>query len=212
MKTRMPIGTISFNSAPFLALKLRELTKAKIIEWWFFICHKPEDDEAGLKPHIHLWIQPAKSIQTEELRDEFLEPDPNNDKPLGCLPFKSSKFADAYLYFLHNEPYLASKGQARRFHYRHSDFITSDADMLLSESRQIDMMSISPYADMLDAIENGIGWDEYFSRGRVPIPLIKQFRDAWFTLVGHEGNTFRNGREGHPSGFVVNEDGEIIDN
>ena len=216
MKTRMPVSTISFNSAPFLALKLRELTRSKLLEFWFFVVHKPEDDEGGKKQHIHLYAVPAKTIQTEDLRTEFLEPDPSgSEKPLGCLPFKSSKFADAYLYFLHNKAYLASKGQTRKFHYAHNEIITSDSDFLLAEARSIDMLSVSPYADMMDAIEHGISWEEYFSRGLIPIPQIKNFRDAFLFLSEYRDRTFRNGRDGHSDSadsrsFTVDENGEIL--
>lgn len=119
MRTTKPIATISFNSPAFLKLKLEELTKAGKISFWAFIPHKPEDDEAGTKEHNHLYAEPSKMMQTDDLKAELLEFDPEHpDKPKGCLPFRTSKFADWYLYGLHDKRYLASKDS-------HGDFIIS---------------------------------------------------------------------------------------
>lgn len=91
MRTTKPIATISFNSPAFLKLKLEELTKAGKISFWAFIPHKPEDDEAGTKEHNHLYAEPSKMMQTDDLKAELLEFDPEHpDKPKGCLPFRTS--------------------------------------------------------------------------------------------------------------------------
>lgn len=166
MKTSRAIATISFNTPEFLKLKLTELTQAKKISFWFFAYHKPEDDEGGKKYHNHVYIFPSKMLQTDELKDEFIEYDPKNpEKPLGCISFKFSKFADAYLYFIHDKKYLAMKGQSRKYHYSHEDLITSDDDDLLAQARSIDMLSLSPYSDILDAQHQGFTFSEYFRRG-----------------------------------------------
>lgn len=206
MRTTKPIATISFNTPEFLRLKLEELQKAGRLSFWCFIVHKPEDDEGGKKEHIHLYCEPSKMLQTDDLKAALLEFDPSMpDKPKGTISWHSSKFDPWYLYALHDRRYLASKGQSRRFHYQHSDILTSDAEDLLFKARSIDLISISPYADMLDAQANGISWAEYFSRGTVPLPQVALFERAWYLLssVG----TDRDGRLGH-----VDEDtGEVID-
>lgn len=197
MRTTKPISTISFNTPAYLVTKLEELRVAGRISFWAFIPHKPEDDEGGKKEHCHLYIEPSKMLQTDDLRKELLEPDPENveGKPRGVLTFRSSKFDTWYLYGLHDKRYLASISQSRRFQYLHDEMITSDSDDLLCKARSIDMVGLSPYADMQDAIEHGVSWAEYFSRGTVPIAQIKQFEFAWNTLV--ESKTYRNGRSGH---------------
>lgn len=91
--------------------------------------------------------------------------------------------------------------------------ITGDPDNLLALARSIDLLSLSPYADMQDAIQNGITWNEYFSRGYVPLPQIKGFMLAWESLGG--SGTNRAGRPGHPNrndaGDYVNAStGEIL--
>lgn len=197
MKTTLPISTISFNSAEFLAIKLDELATAKILSFWSFIVHKPEDDEGGKKEHIHLYVEPAKSIQTVDLTSELIEFDPDHpEKPKKCISWVKSKFAPWYLYALHDKRYLASQGQSRRFHYSHDEILTSDPDDLHSKAKSIDMLSLSPYADMLEAQSLGLSWAEYFSRGTVPIMQIAQFERAWQTLA--QTATDRDGRSDHP--------------
>lgn len=209
MRTTKPIATISFNTPAYLRLKLSELTSAKRISFWAFILHKPEDDEAGLKEHIHLYIEPSKMLQTDDLRNDLKEYDPEHPaKPRGTLTFGSSKFADWYLYGLHDRRYLAMKGQSRRFHYSHEEIISSDADDLLCKARSIDLLSLSPYADMQDAKNAGFTFQEYFNRGTVPIAQIRQFSQAWDLLSST--HTDRSGRPGHPNDLDVDPDtGEI---
>jgi hypothetical protein len=191
-------------------LKLNELTKAKVISFWCFIPHKPEDDEAGKKNHIHLYIEPSKMLQTDDLKEALKEYDPSNpSKPLGVIKWVYSKFADWYLYAIHDKRYLAMKGQARLFHYLDSDISSSDDDELLSMIRSIDLVSLSPYADMDNAIQSGVSWFEYFNRGTVPIPQITQFQKA-FELIALN-HTHRNGRISH-SPKVDEATGEVLEN
>lgn len=195
MRTTKPIATISYNSREYLTLKLEEWRKAKIISWWCYIYHFAEDDEQGLKDHIHLYVEPAKMLQTEDLRSDLRELDPDHEKPLGCLSWASSKFDHWYMYVLHDEAYLASKGQSRVYHYRHDELVTNDPDELLHRARSIDHLALSPYRAMQEAQEHGITWEEYFSRGHIPIPQIRAFATAWELLM--QARTYRNGRPGH---------------
>lgn len=212
MRTTKPISTISFNTPEFLKLKLNELLKAKVISFWAFIEHKPEDDEGGKKQHQHVYVEPSKMLQTDDLRDELKEFDPQKpDKPKGCLTWKSSKFDPWYLYALHDKRYLASKGQSRKFHYVHDDIQSSDEDDLLCKARCIDMVSLSPYADMEDAIVHGMSFAEFFARGTVPLPQVKLFEAAWNLLCSTV--TDRNGRSGHANdvdGIVDPQTGEVL--
>lgn len=196
MRTSKPISTISYNTTNFLKAKLDHFVTNKIISFYCFIEHLPEDDEAGNKKHIHLYIEPSKMVQTDDLRQELKEIDLNNiNKPLGVLPFRSSDFGNWYLYSIHDTKYLAMKGQSRRYHYKHDDIITSDSDFLLCLSRSIDMLNITPYAKMQEAQEQGLTFDEYFSRGIIPIQQIKNFQLAWQLLAIN--STYRGGRIGH---------------
>lgn len=205
MRTTKPISTISFNSTAFLKTKLDELYKSGVLSFYCFITHKPEDDEGGKKEHAHVYIEPSRMVQTDDIKNELKEFVPSMpDKPLGVLPFVSSKWDSWYMYALHDKRYLASKGQSRKFHYVHDNFITSDSDNLLFKARSIDLISLSPYADMEEAIRSGIDWSSYFSRGTVPLPQISQFAKAWELLTINI--VYRNGKNGHPN---VDEKGEL---
>lgn len=196
MRTTKPISTISFNTPFFLDMKLQELYKNKIISFYAYIRHFPEDDEGGKKEHYHVYIEPSKMIQTEDLKEQFKELDINKqDKPLGVLPFQSSKFEHWYCYSLHDSRYLASKGQSRKYHYNHDDIYSSDYNNLNYLSKTIDMLKLSPYSSMLDAQQQGLTWQEYFMRGGVPIQQLNLFEKAWYLLLSTE--TYRNGQEGH---------------
>lgn len=204
MKTTKPITTISFNTIPYLTLKLDELIKSRKVTFYAFIPHEPEDDEAGTKPHTHLYIEPAVSIQTEDIRDHLKEYDATKPgKPLGVLPFRSCKaWGDWYLYAKHDADYLASKGQSRRFHYTHEQFITSDEDNLNYLTRLIDLSQLTPMRKLREAYELGMTFDDCVYNGHVPIPQINSYATAWNILVSTE-KTRRNGRKGHPDGIQV---------
>jgi hypothetical protein len=202
VRTSKPIATISFNTPSFLEQKLSELTKAGKLSFWAYIAHEPEDDEAGNKPHCHVYVEPSKMIQTDDLRSEFKEFDPNNSKPLGCISFRSSKFDDWYMYGLHDEKYLAAKGQSRRYHYRHDDFRTSDEDDLLFKARSIDLAALTPYADMQEAQRQGLTFSDYFMRGRIPIQQIAHFQRGWDMLIA--AHTFRGDYVPHPDDAYPN--------
>jgi hypothetical protein len=181
-----------------LRLKLTELAGCKLVSFWAIVEHLPEDDEGGKKKHLHVYIEPSKLIQTDDLKEQFKEFDPTNPaKPLGCISFHTSKFADWYLYALHDKAYLASKGESRTYHYHPEDVLTSDEDELLFKVRTINLLAVSPYQAMIDAQAQGVTWEEFFRRGTVPLPQVSLWEKAWFLLVGDR--TDRGGRANHPS-------------
>ena len=150
MRTSKPCSTISYNTAEFLTRKLNDLIKRGHIDFWCFIEHEPEEDEE--KKHKHLYIFPSTLIDTNQLREELKENDVNNPlKPLGCMPFQSSKFADWYLYVVHDSSYLSSKGQARKYHYKDDDIIRSDNAVfnpLFPDEKRIDSKRLLSIPDI----------------------------------------------------------------
>lgn len=193
VRTTKAISTISFNSKEFLELKLNELIKSKIISFWCFITHEPEEDEK--KEHHHVYIIPSKMIQTDDLR-EFLiqhnEDDPS--RPFGCLMFNPSKFDDWFLYGLHDPEYLASKGQGREHYYSQDDFICSSYDDFDEMIKKVDKGKLSPYIAIRKAKENGMSFSQYIQTAGVNINQLHNFQRAW-ELVTPTLN--RNNRTGH---------------
>ena len=195
MKTSKPISTISYNTDSYLILKLNELVEAKVIEFWCYMSHKAEDDEAGKKDHKHIFAIPTKMVQTADLKPHFQEFCGVDKKPLGVTIFVHSDPDNFILYALHDKSYLASKGQSRKFHYEFDEFITNDPDTLYFLYRQIDLLSLSRYHDLVEASEKGLTFKEYLSRGTVPVQQIFQFEHLWSLINSDETN--RNGKPNH---------------
>ena len=212
MRTSKPIATISYNTPEYLKLKLDELSKAGRLSEWYFIHHKAEADEK--KDHIHLYVVPSKMLQTDDLKKEFLQPDPA--KPglfVTCPRWVSSKFQDWYMYAIHDAAYLASKGQTRQYHYRMDDVQAYDRDAFEECVREIDLTTVNAVKRMQDAQKAGLSYAQFFKSGGVPINAVRAYEEAWTLL--QMAATFRNGREGHeeadeaPPDGVDPETGEI---
>ena len=194
MKTSRPFSTISYNTRDFLRSKLEELYSRNILSFYAFIHHEPEEDEK--KDHIHLFLVPNGTQNTDTIRDYFKEYDPTNPlKPRGCLPCNSSKFGDWYLYSLHNPDYLAAKGQAREFIYTESEMEVSD-DLYFGELKgQVDFSPLRRLAAVRSAAENGTPFSDLVRSGFIPVPLINQYEKTYNICVS--SYVFRNGRRGH---------------
>jgi len=210
VRTTKPISTITYNTPAFLRVKLDELVKAKKIAFWAYIQHKPEEDEK--KQHIHLYCEPAKMLQTEDFKDFFKEQDKKHpDKPLTCISWQSSKFDDWYMYGIHDERYLASKGQARKYHYERKDVISSDDDDLDHHISEIDMIKLTPYQVLADAYKAGQTFAQVVTSGKVPIQQINAYQKAWKVLSfalkrAHPTHTPKEEEaQKQPSAFVVQE-------
>lgn len=120
MLTSNPISTISYNSENFLKTVLTNLENQRIIDEWYFIHHKGETDfytGEREKDHFHVYCMPCRRLDTDALRDHFKELDPNNPKPLGVMPFRSSKLNDWIMYAVHDEYYLRTKGEVKEYSY-----------------------------------------------------------------------------------------------
>lgn len=146
MKTTKPISSISWNTRQYLVDRLEELRKAHLIAFWVLIQHKAEDDEK--KDHIHFYVEPNKSLDTEELRENFIELGPNQ-KPLGVNKFQKSDFKNWLWYSIHDKVYLASKQEARKYHYSVTDLVSSNDEDL----RQMIQESPRPESEQTRAYE-----------------------------------------------------------
>ena len=211
MKTSKPVSTISYNTPRFLLCQLDDILRAGKISFYAFIVHKGEDDdEAGKqKDHIHLYVEPARNLQTDDLTRELIEIDPNKpDKPLKCLPWQNSKrWGDWYLYALHDKRYLASKSQSRQFHYTDEQFFTSDFDYFTYKCRNIDYIQLDIYNDMLDFIEQNQSIGRYVKCRNIPISQLAFIERAWKFLSADIVE--RNGRQ-NPVDTVEDSDSCIV--
>lgn len=185
MKTTRNISTITFNTPEFLLTKLNELYSARVISVWHFVCHIGEDDEAGLKNHVHLYIEPSKLLQTDDLVVQFKEIDPTNEKPLKPLPFRLSNFVHWYLYGIHDKVYLANLNppQKKKFEYTYNDVKTSNSDELYRAVKQIDKGSLIPIHKIQEAVENKVPFSRLVATGQVPLSLIQGWRMGYECIL-----------------------------
>lgn len=209
MKTTKPLSTISYNTKPFLVSVLERLTKNEMISFWVIITHKPEEDEN--KEHTHVYLEPAKAIDTTWLRKQFNEDDKEHpSSPLGVMPIAKSKFADWYWYGLHDKAYLASKNQSRKYHYSHDDMLTSDVECLAEMVRQ----NPNPKGELLKVMElvmQGFTSLQIAVQMNVPTRNLRYFMDGVEMLKQHLRDlTDRNGLLGHEGVYTPKEDNHDV--
>lgn len=192
MRTTKPISTISYNSINFLQMQLVQLKKAHIIEFACFIPHEPDTDQT--KKHIHLYIEPAKLLQTMELQEQFNEARVSpNDKPLSCINFRPSNWVDWYLYGLHDKRYLAYKGQSRNVHYTKEQFWSTDTETFEDKIFFMDTSFLTSYDKIIDAIDNGLNLVQFCQKNAIPPEQVYRYIKVWELLCSTY--CFRNGRE-----------------
>lgn len=202
MRTSKPFSTISYNTEDFLNLRLGELVQRRQIDFFAWVHHYAEEDET--KEHKHLYIVPNGRVDTDQILDYLLEFDPKHpDKPFKCIRPHSSKFADWYLYALHDVTYLASKGQSRKFHYFMDDVQTSDRDYFLEEVHTIDFAKLNRFSALRDAALQGVPFAELLMGGGIPIQQTYAYREAYNLMS--QFSTDRGGRSGHEIDPVTGE-------
>jgi hypothetical protein len=146
---------------------IQRLANSELIEWAHWIKHKAEADDTN-KDHIHLVIQPNKAIDTLQFFKEFIEPDPNNELPLKCLPpNKTKNVGDWILYGLHHIGYLASKFETREYTYSIDDMQSTDRDLLLEQYRQA-LRELNPELEAVKhSYDKGLSLDDILLGGYV---------------------------------------------
>lgn len=210
MNTISLISNISFNSPEFFEAKIRALASGenRLIDWAHWIIHKPEEDEK--KSHIHFVLKPSRRIDTNALRQEFLEspalmleakaqkgePITADDmKPLGVLPFdKTKNIVDWLLYSIHDVRYLLKKGQTRKHHYEKSDVQSTDPDFLQHQwSEAVDPLQAMT-ARVLELRAQEMTFGEILATGIVPPNMVYYFHTLFYETPDKTG---RAGRMGH---------------
>lgn len=188
MKTTRLISTISYNSLPFLERLFSVLERDKI-EWAHYIQHRPEAD--GEKPHFHILLQPARSLDTKLLSLMFLELRWGEEKPVGVMPWRTSKLDDWLLYAVHDTNYLSAKGQSRKYHYDRSDIRTTSPELLAEQWGEINLSKYGIGAQLREAWEKGLSWQEVLASGVIPQNGWSYWKEFYYSLieVGVRGST-----------------------
>lgn len=210
MKTTRPQSTISYNSMGFLLGVLDNLVEKEFITFYAVIEHQAEEDEN--KDHIHVYFEPAKTLDTLWLAKQFLEVDPKHPKqPLKCMPFQASKWVDWYWYGLHDKAYLMSKQMTRKYHYESSQMITSDVDYLAEKVRQ-NPNPMSRIAKTMELLSQGYNPIEIAMMSNTPIQMLNYYMNGVQMIAEYmnANSTNRAGRLGHENDKIADENGEIV--
>ena len=196
MRTSKPFSTISYNSQEFLVSKLDDLVSRGVLDFWAFIFHHAEEDEK--KDHIHLHLVPSRLVDAKSILSCLDEFDPTHPlQPLKCSAPSPSKFADWFLYCTHNEAYLASKGQFRKFTYPYEDFICSDVTYFTELRHQIDLTKFNEAARIKEAIISGMSFADMVYLGMIPVQQISNYRQYYDIIASACHSVHRNGRKSH---------------
>lgn len=205
MRVSTPISTIHYLEPDILKVKLDDLIERDKITFYAFIKHLKEEDET--KDHIHLYIIPNGQIVTEQLREALEEIDIKNVKPIRPLPFqKTKKFADWYLYVLHDRSYLMSKNQMRKYTYQPGEIVTSSADYLNELVHQIDYTNLKRQQTIMDMASNLVPFEEVVQHGLVPVQQFIAYQKLYDMI--YKTSLARNGRQTHDN--IDSETGEVL--
>lgn len=213
MKTSKPISTISYNSPEFLRNKIEEWKSKGLIEYGMWIKHMPDEDNK--KIHYHVFLKPAKLIQTMDLESESreipmveysnIQPDgattdisidAEEIKPLKMIGFRMSKEDDWILYGIHDPTYLAEKGMTRNIHYSFNDIECTCQETLHDMiTHLIDNRKGRLEVRIFDLIEKGFSWRDILTTGIVP---MKQMHNAFmfYKAITYQIDDYRNSESG----------------
>lgn len=209
-KTKTHLSSISYNTAPWLQKKLKELINNGTLDFWCYIYHYGETNEDGSKErnHFHLFLVPAVPVDCRQLRNEFIEFTRGEKLPRGLMPIRpNTKWDDWYLYDLHDKEYLFSKGQSREYHYSDIDMVRSDDTYYWDSVHRIDRTKINPLGEVIRAAQSGITFEEFVTTH--PLSLL-QVRSAQFVFQQVSGKLGLH-RAGRPDHEPVDPDtGEYI--
>lgn len=154
--TAKPISTISYNTEGHLKRTIENLFNTGRIEDYRYIFHYGEE---GDKNHYHIFIVPNRRIDTVELRSIFNEQDPNSDKPLGCLPFRQSKYDHWIMYVIHDVDYLYAHNSDNdgdgKIIYNIEDIKTPFPEQLKRDYKKAISLKNTENQKILNAIEKG---------------------------------------------------------
>lgn len=186
MRTSKPVSTISYNSDEFLRKKIEYWKECGLIEFGMWIRHEPEEDEK--KSHCHVFLKPAKLIQTMDLENDSLELDPlNPDKPFKMVSFRVSKESDWVMYAIHDNAYLHEKGLERSHTYAFSDIETTCEDTLtdIISHLQDDRKGRLEYR-ISDCIARGMTWQQIITSGIVPLRQMAGAKIMYQAITGQD--------------------------
>lgn len=197
MDTIKPFSTIGYNTEDFLKERLAELSYQYPDLFFAYIYHRDEKDK---KDHYHLYLEPNTRVRDtdfQRIRAAFEQADPAAEgaaaesadrPPLGCMPFRKSKFDDWYLYAIHNREYLESKRLKKStYDYDPTLVITNNPTDLKTRTDEIDTFALlPPIIKMQWCKDQGLSLRDALAYLRIPYSGMYGFSKLWETLKPDE--------------------------
>lgn len=213
MATSKPISSISYNTEPYLVTKLTSLVQSGIISFWAYIRHNGEEktqDEAAGKDHIHLLMIPNRRVDLVAVGKEFQEFYPNDpQRPLRCMPFRTSKTDDWIMYALHDPDYLAFHGMEKTYVYDVVDFVTSDEDYLHQlwvEARQ--SLHNNPAIKIRRKAKEGVSFTRLVQSGAVSIQQIRN-AELYYGYFVQDSTSAKRAMLSFDDGMLILPNGDV---
>lgn len=213
MATSKPISTISYNTEDFLKAKLDKLTESGIITFWAYIHHNGEErleDEAAGKDHLHLLMIPNKCIDFVGIGKEFQEFFPNDpQKPLRCMPFRTSKTDDWILYAIHDPDYILFHGLNKTYIYDVTDFKASDKDYLHQlwvEAKQ--SLANNPAIKIRRKAREGVTFSQLVQSGGVSLQQIRN-AEIYYSFFTQGNDVAKRAMLAFDDGMLILPNGDV---
>ena len=213
MATSKPISSISYNTELYLVSKLTRLVESGIISFWAYIHHNGEEktnDEAAGKDHIHLLMIPNRCVDLVAVGKQFQEFYPNDpQRPLRCMPFRTSKTDDWIMYALHDPDYLAFHGMEKTYVYDVVDFVASDEDYLHQlwvEARQ--SLHNNPAIKIRRKAKEGVSFTRLVQSGAVSIQQIRN-AELYYGYFVQDSTSAKRAMLSFDDGMLILPNGDV---
>lgn len=184
MRTSKPISTISYNTPEFLRGKIDYWKSIGLIEFGMWIRHEPEQDEK--KAHYHVFLKPAKLLQTMDFEIDSQEIDPlQPGKPLKMISFRTSKESDWVLYAVHDPVYLLEKGLQREHIYSFEEINSTCSDTLADIISHVsDERKGRLEYRLIQCINMKMNWNQIVSSGLIPLRHMGGAKIMYMAITG----------------------------
>ena len=102
------------------------------------------------------------------------------------MPFRNSKFADWFMYALHDKNYLASKYMIKKYHYCKEDFYYSDETFFQELIHTSDFTKYKAQQLFVEFVHAGYSFAQILEKGVVPMNLVCQFKTMYNEIAFQE--------------------------
>lgn len=180
MKTSGSFGFISYNSREFLISVLQNFIDNGVFlrcACWF---HKSLGKE---KNHYHCWVEPAITLETNSIVNDFIELNEDGEKQsIAMRPKCKSDWKNAYLYGIHDSEYLAYKGLEREKvdiisdeHIYLGDFAADIKEAEIFKEK----VCLAPYVRLKKLVYSGLTLEEVYIYLRTPFAQLHTIAVAY---------------------------------